>query len=183
MYRTGGQFTLSDALAFDFGKSGFDRGRTPIGRAAVAPGQLAPPGDPRANGLDLYDASLRWNAFRLNPLTLSVLSGVRAVSYLARFDDPAAQRERAGMAMTPVVGVGARFNLRENLALSGGGAWRVGEDRGDKYFGLTAELAIDLTRALGLSVGYERMHAELADGVLGAQLNRDLVFARLRLRF
>ena len=182
--RSGGVYTVDESLAFVYGHTGYEADSGPR-RPAISPGRDAPiPGAGAiASSLDMYDAAVRWDAVRLDPITLSVHSGVRALVYDARFDSPSAQAARSGVAMAPVVGLGARLDVAEGVSLSGAGSWRVGEDRVGEYLGLSAELAFDLARAADLSFGYERTHGRLSDGVIAAQLDRGLLFARIRLRF
>ncbi len=183
-YRSAGAVPLRESVALEFGKSNFgDRGG-PLGSASISPGALAPPGAARTSALDLYDASVRWDALRFNPVTVSVHSGVRAMAYDARFEGAPAIRERSGLSAAPVVGLGARWELVEAVSLAGGGSWTVIGERSDARFaGLGAELAFDLSAVSRFSLGFERLRADLSDGVIAARLERDLVFARFRFKF
>jgi hypothetical protein len=183
-YRSAGEFALRDSVALEFGKSGFGERGGPLGSASVTPASLAPSGAARANALDLYDASLRWDALRFNPVTVSLHSGVRAMSYDARFDSPASIRERSGLSAAPVVGLGARWEVFDAVSIAGRGSWTmIGERNDARYAGLGAELAFDLSALSRFSVGFERLRADLSDGVIAARLERDLVFARFRFKF
>jgi hypothetical protein len=165
-----------------------------VGRRDLAPGAEAgfSAEIPRSRSLDLYDAGLAWDALRLGdraPLTLSVTGGVRARWDEARGDlaipgegSPTGRRTETSIAGAPTAGLGLRWDLARGVFLRGTGSWRV-DDSGGGVAGVGAEAGLDLTGAVGLSLGFERTSAAMSGRGFDETTQRELVFARLSLRF
>lgn len=135
---------------------------------------------------DIYDLAFAWDAFTPGPLTVSLTGGLKAID--ARIgkviDDggvPTFQDAR-GMVAVPVIGGGLSWQLDENIALTGSAMTQSFSGQGS-VLDMSAETSIRLTPNIGLSAGYQFIRSAIQVQSLGTELQRQGVYARIRIEF
>ncbi len=141
---------------------------------------------------DLYDISLRWDAFTPGPVTFSLIGGVKAISTdvtqgIAEYNSSGAyvstrSEDEYRMVPVPIVGGGVRWNVGDGFYLEGSAQTHTIPD-GNTLLDLTAETGIDFSSNVGLRAGvtYVRTSVELRQ--FDASLTQSGVFARVQISF
>lgn len=135
---------------------------------------------------DIYDLAFAWDAFTPGPLTVSLTGGLKAID--ARIgkviDDggvPTFQDAR-GMVAVPVIGGGLSWQLDDNIALTGSAMTQSFSGQGS-VLDMSAETSIRLAPNIGLSAGYQFIRSAIQVQSLGTELQRQGVYARIRIEF
>ena len=135
---------------------------------------------------DLYDVSLRWDAYDPGPVTITLLGGVRALDVQTGVApgsaDPLAAGDMRDVVAVPVVGGGLRWNVAEGFYFSGSAATHT-LDSSATFSGLTAETGIELSPRVGVFAGYQYIRSALDLETLSDELSQEGVFARLEISF
>lgn len=135
---------------------------------------------------DLYDISLRWDAFDPGPFTVTLLGGVRAIDaqtgIAPESPDPLNAGDQRDVVAVPVVGGGLRWNLADGVYFSGTAATHTLDTSGT-FVGLTAETGIELSPRVGVFAGYHYIRSALDVESFADELSQEGVFARLEINF
>ena len=135
---------------------------------------------------DLYDISLRWDAFDPGPFTVTLLGGVRAIDaqtgIAPESPDPLAAGDQRDVVAVPVVGGGLRWNLASGVYFSGTAATHTLDNSGT-FVGLTAETGIEISPRVGVFAGYHYIRSALDSESFANELSQEGMFARLEIRF
>ncbi|GJM18512.1 MAG: hypothetical protein DHS20C14_07250 [Phycisphaeraceae bacterium] len=164
-----------------------------IGDAGIIADEAArrarPPGYSGSDAqFDVYDLSLRQDAYTRGAFTLSLIGGVRAINVQASrlVDDTG---EGAGsyassntFVPVPIVGTGVRFDLSDRLHVSGSAATHTIPDYAT-LLDFTAQTGLELNPNATFYAGYQSVHSSVAVDSGNADLSQEGLFARLRIRF
>lgn len=160
-------------------------------QGALSDNRLAGYADGRGE-IDLYDLSLRWDAFSPGPLTFSVITGLKAVDanivnardeYDASGEYVSTRLEDGrGVTPVPIFGGGVRWDVGRGIYLSGAAQTHTIPD-GASLLDVIAEGGIDFSPTVGLRAGYQYLHTGVRVQDLDASVNVSGVFARLEIAF
>lgn len=136
---------------------------------------------------DLYDVSLQWDAVKAGDLALSVLSGLKAIdaNIGKRVKDASGttsiDSEHRAILM-PMVGSGVRWQLSDDLSISGSALTHPIES-GDALIDFNAATDLRITRNVDFTAGYRIIRSSFEVGTVNTELTQEGLFARLQIRF
>lgn len=182
---------INDALSFRVGRT------TALsdGNIAGSTGGLSEPGSSghvasvaQSEGeYDLYDLSLAWDALQTDDLSFSLLSGVKAIdANIAKRISGAGgttsiDSERR-VVLIPMVGSGVRWQLSDDLSISGSALTHPVET-GDALVDFNAATDLRITRNIDFTAGYRIIRSTFDVGAISSELTQEGLFARLQIRF
>lgn len=177
--------TLAPGLHFHAGRAaGF--ANAGIDHESAETGRVHGFVDAGGTRFDLYDISLRWDAFDPGPFTVTLLGGVRAIDaqtgVAPESADPLAAGDMRDVVAVPVVGGGLRWEVADGFYFAGSAATHTLDTSGT-FIGLTAETGITLSPRVGVFAGYQYIRSALNVDSLADELSQEGVFARLEIRF
>lgn len=135
---------------------------------------------------DLYDISLEWEAMSAGPVTLSILSGLKAIeANIAKrvtkggiTDIESAHRVTA----MPMIGSGIRWQINEAFSFSGAAITHPIET-GDALIDLNASTNLRISSNIGFSAGYRMIRSSFEVGSIETGVDQEGLFARLEISF
>lgn len=135
---------------------------------------------------DVYDLSLEWEAMSAGPVTLSVLSGLKAIeANIAKrvtkgstTDIESAHR----VAAVPMIGSGIRWQINDALSFSGAALTHPIET-GDTLIDLNASTNLRISSNVGFSAGYRMIRSSFEVGSVETGVDQEGLFARLEISF
>jgi hypothetical protein len=135
---------------------------------------------------DIYDLSLEWEAMSAGPVTLSVLSGLKAIEAnigkrVTKDGDTTIDTVNRFTAM-PMIGSGVRWKINDELSFSGA-ALTLPIDTGDALVDFNASTDLKISTNVGLSAGYRIIRSSFAVGSVDTEVNQEGLFARLKISF
>lgn len=181
---------LNDSLHFKVGRTTALRD----GNIAGSAGGLGSAGENHVASVaqsegeyDLYDLSLAWDALKTNDVSFSFLSGVKAIdaNIAKRIKDASGSTsidsERRAV-LVPMVGSGVRWELSEDLSISGSALTHPIES-GDALIDFNAATDLRITRNVDFTAGYRIIRSNFDVGRVSTELTQEGLFARLQIRF
>ncbi|MHA7813765.1 MAG: hypothetical protein ACX94C_10280 [Phycisphaerales bacterium] len=136
---------------------------------------------------DLYDLSVQWDAVDTGDVALSFLSGVKAIdaNIGKRVEDASGStsidsQHRA--ILMPMVGSGVRWNLSDDLSISGSALTHPIES-GEALIDFNAATDLRITRNVDFTAGYRIIRSTFDVGSVTTELTQEGLFARLQIRF
>ncbi len=135
---------------------------------------------------DLYDLSLEWEAVQAGPVTVSVLSGLKAIE--ANIGKRVTKNGSTSIdtvhrfTALPMIGSGVRWEVSDTLSFSGA-ALTHPIDAGDALIDFNASTDLQLSNNVGLSAGYRIIRSSFEVGSLDTEVKQEGLFARLQISF
>lgn len=135
---------------------------------------------------DFYDLAFAWDALTPGPLTISFTGGLKAID--ARIgkvvDDGGIStfQDARGVVAVPVIGGGVSWQIDENIQFTGSAITQSFGGQGT-VLDMSAETSIRLAPNIGLSAGYQFIRSAIQVQSLGSELEREGVYARIRIEF
>jgi hypothetical protein len=135
---------------------------------------------------DVYDLSLEWEAVKAGPVTISVLSGLKAIEanigkLVTNNGDTTIDRVNR-FAAIPMIGSGVRWEINDSLSFSGA-ALTQSIATGDTLMDFNASTDLRISQNVGFSAGYRIIRSSFEVGSVNTELNQEGLFARLQIRF
>lgn len=135
---------------------------------------------------DIYDISLEWDAFKAGPVTLSLLSGLKAIEAnigkrITKNGDTSIDSVHRFTAL-PMVGSGIRWQISDNLSFSGAALTHPVET-GDALMDFNASTDLRISNNIGLITGYRIIRSSFDVGTVRTDLTQEGLFARLEISF
>lgn len=135
---------------------------------------------------DVYDLSLEWEAINAGPVTVSVLSGLKAIEAnigkrITTDGETTIESVHRFTAM-PMVGSGVRWKISDDLSFSGA-ALTHPVDTGDALIDFNASTNLQLSKNVGFSAGYRIIRSSFEVGSLDTEVRQEGLFARLQIKF
>lgn len=135
---------------------------------------------------DIYDLAMTWDAITPGPVTVSILGGLKAIdARIGKVVDEGGVstfRDARGVVAVPVVGGGISWQVADGFALTGSASTHS-FGGGSSVLDLSAETSIRLSENIGLSAGYQFIRSAIEVQSLGTELEREGVYARIRIEF
>ncbi len=135
---------------------------------------------------DFYDLKFAWDALAPGPLTISLTGGLKAIDArigkvvdrggISTFEDA------RGVVAVPIIGGGVSWQIDDHIALTGNAVTQSFGGQGS-VLDMSAETSIRLSPNIGISAGYQFIRSAIEVQSLGAELERDGVYARIRIVF
>lgn len=182
--------SFNDSLSFKVGRTTALRD----GNIAGSQGGFGNPGEGHVASItqsegeyDLYDLSVEWDAVKTGDLALSVLSGLKAIdaNIGKRVKDSSGltsiDSEHRAILM-PMVGSGVRWQLNDDLSISGSALTHPIES-GDALIDFNAATDLRITRNVDFTAGYRIIRSNFDVGTVNTELTQEGLFARLQIRF
>lgn len=189
-YTDGRGFALNDSLRFSVGRT------TALRDGDIAGSQGALGDNSGTDHLasvtqsegeyDIYDFSLEWDAMSAGPLTLSLLSGFKAIEAnigkrVSTGEGMEIDSEHRVTAM-PMVGSGLRWKISDDLSFSGA-ALTLPIDSGDTLIDFNASTDLRISRNVAFVAGYRIIRSTFDVGDISTELHQEGLFARLEIKF
>ena len=135
---------------------------------------------------DIYDISLEWDALKAGPVTLSLLSGLKAIEAnigkrITKNGDTSIDSVHRFTAL-PMVGSGIRWQISDNLSFSGAALTHPVET-GDALMDFNASTDLRISNNIGLITGYRIIRSSFDVGTVRTDLTQEGLFARLEISF
>lgn len=135
---------------------------------------------------DIYDISLEWDAITAGPVTLSLLSGLKAIEAdigkrITIDGDTSIDSAHRFTAM-PMVGSGIRWQISDNLSFSGAALTHPIET-GDALIDFNASTDLRISNNVGFITGYRIIRSSFEVGSIETDLTQEGLFARLEISF
>ncbi|MBL4697425.1 MAG: hypothetical protein JKX70_01185 [Phycisphaerales bacterium] len=135
---------------------------------------------------DIYDLSFEWEAIKAGPVTVSLLSGLKAIEAnigkrITTNGDTRIETVHRFAAL-PMVGSGVRWKISDALSFSGA-ALTHPIDSGDALIDFNASTELRLSKNVGFSAGYRIIRSSFEVGSVNTQLEQEGLFARLQISF
>lgn len=135
---------------------------------------------------DVYDLSLEWDAISAGPVTLSVLSGLKAIEAnigkrVTKGGDTTIETVHRVTAL-PMIGSGLRWKINDSLSFSGA-ALTHPIDTGDALIDFNASTDLRISSNVKFSAGYRILRSSFEVGSIDTDINQEGLFARLQISF
>jgi hypothetical protein len=181
---------IDDSLSFKVGRTTALRD----GNIAGSAGGFGKSGDDHVASVtqsegeyDLYDLSLSWYALKTDEVSLSFLSGVKAIdANIGKRVQDASGSTRIDSeyraVLMPMVGSGVRWNVSEDFAITGSALTHPIES-GDALIDFNAATDLRITRNVDFTAGYRIIRSSFDVGSVSTELTQEGLFARLQIRF
>ncbi len=182
-------FELSDSLRFSVGRTTELRD----GNISGSQGAIGGVGDDHLPSVaqsegeyDIYDLSLEWDAMTAGPVTLSLLSGIKAIDAnigkrVSKGDGIEIDSEHR-VAALPMVGSGVRWKISNDLSFSGAALTHAIES-GDTLIDLNASTDLRISTNVAFVAGYRIIRSTFDVGAVNTELRQEGLFARLEIKF
>lgn len=182
---------LNDSLSFSVGRTTELRDGNISGSAGTLDNEHAD--DDHVSSLtqsegeyDIYDLSLEWEAMSAGPVTLSVLSGLKAIEAnigkrVTKDGDTTIDTVNRFAAM-PMIGSGVRWKVNDSLSFSGA-ALTLPIDTGDAFVDFNASTDLRISSNIGFFAGYRIIRSSFGVGSVDTEVNQEGLFARLEISF
>lgn len=135
---------------------------------------------------DIYDLSLEWDAISAGPVTLSVLSGIKAIEAnigkrVSKAEGTVIESAHRVTAM-PMVGSGIRWRINEALSFSGAAITHPIES-GDALIDFNASTDLRISQNVGFVAGYRIIRSSFDVDSIETEVEQEGLFARLEIKF
>jgi len=135
---------------------------------------------------NMYNLSLEWEAVTAGPVTLSVLSGLKAIEAnigkrISRAEGTEIESVHRVRAM-PMIGSGVRWQVSEDFSFSGAALTQPLES-GDTLIDLSASTDLQISRNVGFVTGYRIIRSDFQVGGVDAEIDQEGLFARFEIKF
>ena len=185
---------LNDSLSFSVGRTTELRDGNISGSAGTLKGggQDDSSGD-RISSLtqdegeyDVYDLSLEWEAIKAGPVTISVLSGLKAIEanigkrVTVNGDTRIDTTHR--FAALPMVGSGVRWEISDALSFSSAALTHPIET-GDALIDFNASTDLRISSNIDFSAGYRIIRSSFEVGSIETDVHQEGLFARIQIDF
>lgn len=135
---------------------------------------------------DVYDLSLEWKAINTGDVTISLLSGFKAIEAnigkrVTNNGDTTIETVNR-FAAIPMVGSGVRWQINDSFSFSGT-ALTHPIDAGDALIDFNASTDLKLSTNIGFSAGYRIIRSSFEVGSVDTGVDQEGLFARLQISF
>jgi len=135
---------------------------------------------------DFYDLAFAWDALTPGPLTISLTGGLKAIdARIGKVVDSGGVstfQDARGVVAVPIIGGGVSWQVDDNIAFTGSAVTQSFSGQGS-VLDMSAETSIRLSPNVGLSAGYQFIRSAIEVQSLGSELEREGVYARIRIEF
>lgn len=135
---------------------------------------------------DFYDLKFAWDALAPGPLTISLTGGLKAIdARIGKVVDEGGVstfEDARGVVAVPIIGGGVSWQIDDNIAFTGSAVTQSFGGQGS-VLDMSAETSIRLAPNIGLSAGYQFIRSAIEVQSLGTELEREGVYARIRIVF
>ncbi len=135
---------------------------------------------------DIYDLALSWEAIAVGPVSVNLLSGIKAIdgqiNKLVTTNGTTTLEDAQRVAAIPVVGTGIEWQLNDQISFAGTARTHP-IDGSDSMIDVHASTEYHISHAVDLSVGYSLIRSNFEIGSVGADITREGLFARLQFSF
>lgn len=135
---------------------------------------------------DFYDLKFAWDALAPGPLTISLTGGLKAIdARIGKVVDEGGVstfEDARGVVAVPIIGGGVSWQLDDNIAFTGSAVTQSFGGQGS-VLDMSAETSIRFSPNVGLSAGYQFIRSAIQVQSLGSELEREGVYARIRIVF
>ena len=134
----------------------------------------------------MYDLSLEWDAISAGPVTISLMSGLKAIEAnigkrVTTNNDTTIEQVNRFTAL-PMIGSGVRWQINNDLSFSGT-ALTLPVETGDTLVDFNASTDLRLSKNVGLSAGYRIIRSSFEVGSVNTDVSQEGLFARLQIKF
>ncbi len=135
---------------------------------------------------DVYDLALEWEAINAGPVTLSVLSGLKAIEAnigkrVTKGNDTTIERVNR-VAAVPMIGSGLRWQINESFSFSSA-AFTHPTQAGDALIDFNASTDLKLSTNVMFSAGYRMLRSSFEVGAVETDIDQKGLFARIEISF
>ncbi len=135
---------------------------------------------------DVYDLALEWEAISAGPVTLSVLSGLKAIEAnigkrVTKDNDTTIERVNR-VAAVPMIGSGLRWQINESFSFSSA-ALTHPTQAGDALIDFNASTDLRLSTNVMFSAGYRVLRSSFEVGAVETDIDQKGLFARIEISF
>ncbi len=135
---------------------------------------------------DIYDLALEWEAINAGPVTLSVLSGLKAIEAnigkrVTKGNDTTIERVNR-VAAVPMIGSGLRWKISESFSFSGA-ALTHPTQAGNALIDFNASTDLRLSTNVMFSAGYRMLRSSFEIGAVETDIDQKGLFARIEISF
>ncbi len=181
---------ISDSVRFSVGRTTELRDGNISGNAGVL---NTDPGNEHISSLtqsegeyDVYDLALEWEAINAGPVTLSVLSGLKAIEAnigkrVIKDNDTTIERVNR-VAAVPMIGSGLRWKISESFSFSGA-ALTHPTQAGNALIDFNASTDLRLSTNVMFSAGYRMLRSSFEVGAIETDIDQKGLFARIEISF
>jgi len=135
---------------------------------------------------DIYDLSLEWQALRAGPVTVSMLSGMRAIEAnigkRVTANGSTSFETVNRFTAVPMVGSGLRWQINDAFSFSSSALTHPIET-GDALLDINASTDLRISTNIGFSAGYRMTKSSFSVGSVDTEYDQEGLFARLKISF
>jgi len=135
---------------------------------------------------EVYDLALEWDAINAGPVTISLLSGLKAIEAnigkrVTVNNDTTIEQVNRFTAM-PMIGSGVHWQVNDRVSFSGA-AITVPIETGDTLVDFNASTDLRISKNVDLSAGYRILRSSFEVGSVNTDVTQEGLFARLQIKF
>ncbi len=135
---------------------------------------------------DVYDLALEWEAINAGPVTLSVLSGLKAIEAnigkrITKGNDTTIERVNR-VAAVPMIGSGLHWQINNTVSFSGA-ALTHPTQAGNALIDFNASTDLKLSTNVMFSAGYRILRSSFEVGSVDTDIDQEGLFARIEISF
>ena len=135
---------------------------------------------------DVYDLSLEWDAINAGPVTISVLSGLKAIEAnigkRVTVNGDTRMDTTHRFAALPMVGSGVRWEISDALSFSSAALTHPIET-GDALIDFNASTDLRISNNIDFSAGYRIIRSSFEVGSIDTDVHQEGLFARIQIDF
>jgi len=181
---------LSDSLSFSVGRTTALRDGDISGSQGTlnqdSQGDHLPSLAQSEGEYDIFDLSLEWEAIEAGPVSVSVISGLKAIEAnigkrITKDGDTSIESVHRFTAM-PMIGSSVRWEVNRNFSFSSAALTHPVET-GDTLIDFNASTDLRISKNIDFSAGYRIIRSSFEVGSLDTQVEQEGLFAKIQISF